>query len=196
MKRSLEGDDLDVGASDAVDDFEEALAGQRSHPQRSPPPQKGITELEDALGSDAYWKAPTWKRLVAIGAGPAANIALTIVLFTFLFLTVAGKATRTVATVAPEIDERDPSPAQKIGLQAGDRVVAIDGKPVTASEIAETIGDSGGKPLTLTVRAERRASCELGPVAAADSSTTATGSASASRQRASGSARLRPMRSR
>ena len=32
-----------------------------------------MTELRDALGSDAYWKAPTWKRLVAIGAGPAAE---------------------------------------------------------------------------------------------------------------------------
>ena len=28
--------------------------------------EKGLTELRDALGPDAYWKAPTWKRLVAI----------------------------------------------------------------------------------------------------------------------------------
>ena len=106
----------------------------------------------------------TWKRLVAIGAGPAANIALTIVLFTFLFLTVAGKATSTVATVAPEIESGIVSPAQKIGLQAGDRVVAINGNPVAASEIAETIAGSDGKPLTLTV-VRHGARLNLGPVA-------------------------------
>ena len=50
--------------------------------------EKGLTELRDGLGPDAYWKAPTWKRLVAIFAGPAANIALTLVLFSFLALTV------------------------------------------------------------------------------------------------------------
>ena len=54
---------------------------------------KGLTELRDALGSDAYWKAPTWKRLVAIGAGPFANILLAVVLLTALFMTSAGKAT-------------------------------------------------------------------------------------------------------
>src|SRR5262249_38917443 len=126
--------------------------------------RKGITELGDAVGPDAYWKARTWRRLVAIGAGPAANIALAVLLFTFLFLTVAGKATHTVATVAPEIQTGVVSPAQKIGLQAGDRVVAINGRPVEAGEIAETISGSGGKPLTLTVvRNGRRLT--LGPAA-------------------------------
>ena len=142
----------------------EALGAQQVSHAALASAQKGITELEDALGPDAYWKARTWKRLVAIGAGPAANIALTIVLFTFLFLTVAGKATPTVATVAPEIESGIVSPAQKIGLQAGDHVVAINGTPVAASEIAETIAGSGGKPLTLTV-VRRGARLNLGPVA-------------------------------
>ena len=30
-------------------------------------------ELRDALGPDAYWKAPTWKRLVAIGEVPSCD---------------------------------------------------------------------------------------------------------------------------
>ncbi len=102
VKRSLEGDDL-TSAEHAVDDFEEALREQSVSPAALASAEKGITELRDALGADAYWKAPTWKRLVAIGAGPVANIALAIVLFTFLFMTVAGQATRTVETVAPEL---------------------------------------------------------------------------------------------
>jgi regulator of sigma E protease len=164
VTQALEGDDLDA-ASREVAAFREALGGQQVSHAALASAQKGITELEDALGPDAYWKARTWRRLVAIGAGPAANIALTVVLFTFLFLTVAGKATNTVATVAPEIESGIVSPAQKIGLQAGDRVVAINGKPVAANEIAETIAGSGGKPLTLTV-VRRGARLDLGPAPA------------------------------
>jgi regulator of sigma E protease len=163
VKRSLEGDDL-TSAKHAVDDFEEALREQKVSPAALVSAQKGITELRDALGSDAYWKAPTWKRLVAIGAGPAANIALTIVLFTFLFMTVAGQATRTVETVAPELTTGVVSPAQSIGLQAGDRIVAINGQPAKADEIAATISDSAGKKLTLTIRRNGE-EVTLGPVA-------------------------------
>ena len=163
VKRALEGDDLDA-ARDSVDEFEEALRAQRVSPAALSSAEKGITELKDALGPDAYWKAPTWKRLVAIGAGPAANIALTIVLFTFLFMTFAGLATHTVARVATELEPGVTSPAQSIGLRAGDRIVAIDGRPVKASEIPDTIADSNGKKLTLTV-VRNGEQLRLGPVA-------------------------------
>jgi regulator of sigma E protease len=164
VKRSLEGDDL-TAAGQAVDDFEEALEWQPISTGARASAEKGITELRDALGPDAYWKAPTWKRLVAIGAGPAANIALTLVLFTFLFMTVAGQPTRTVATVAPELQAGVQSPAQAIGLQPGDRIVAVDGARVQADEIADTIGDSAGKKVTLTVVRDGE-ELQLGPVAA------------------------------
>jgi regulator of sigma E protease len=164
VKRALEGDDLRL-AEHAVDDFEEALERESVSPAARGSADKGIGELRDALGSDAYWKAPTWKRLVAIGAGPAANIALTIVLFTFLFMTVAGEPTRIVATVAPELQAGVTSPAKTIGLQAGDRIVAINGHRVQADQIAQTIADSKGAQLTLTiVRAGKER--ELGPISA------------------------------
>jgi len=142
-------DVLDVGGestrpgSDAVDELEEELATHTVSPAARASAEKGITELRDALGPDAYWKAPTWKRLVAIGAGPAANILLTIVLFTILFMTVAGEATRTIETVAPELRAGQTSPAQSVGLRAGDTIVAINGKPVRADEIAQTIAAAG-----------------------------------------------------
>jgi membrane-associated protease RseP (regulator of RpoE activity) len=164
VKRALEGDDLEA-AQASVDDFEEVLRTQQVSPPALSSAEKGITELNDALGPDAYWKAPTWKRLVAIGAGPAANILLAIVLFTFLFMTFAGRATHTVATVAPELESGAPSPAASIGLRTGDRIAAIDGRSVKANEIANTIASSGGRTLTLTVvRAGERV--QLGPVAA------------------------------
>jgi regulator of sigma E protease len=163
VKRTLDGDDLDGGLY-ALDDLEDALHVASVSPPALASAEKGLSELRDALGPDAYWKAATWRRLVAIGAGPVANIALTVAIFTFLFMTVAGEPTRTVATIAPELEAGVASPARVIGLQAGDRIVAINGQRVQADEIADTIGESDGDELTLTVI---RAGDELrlGPVA-------------------------------
>jgi regulator of sigma E protease len=164
VKRTLDGDNLDAGLY-AVDDLEDALRVATLSPAALGSAEKGLTELRDALGPDAYWKAATWRRLVAIGAGPVANIALTIVIFTFLFMTVAGEATRTVAAIAPELEAGVASPAQVIGLQEGDRIVAINGNRVQADEIADTISESAGSELTITViRAGEE--LRLGPVAA------------------------------
>ena len=89
VKRALDGDDLEAGLY-ALDDLEDALRVAAVSPAALASAEKGLTELRDALGPDAYWKAATWRRLVAIAAGPAANIVLTIAIFTFLFMTVAG----------------------------------------------------------------------------------------------------------
>jgi len=164
VKRSLETEDFD-GTLDELDELEQALRARPVSPGAQAAAVKGITELRDALGSDAYWKAPTWRRLVAIAAGPAANIALTIVVFTFLFMTVAGNATSTVATIAPELEAGVESPAQAIGLQPGDRILSINGTRVAADEIADTIAGSDGQKLTLIV-VRKGQELELGPVAA------------------------------
>jgi len=164
VKRSIEVEDF-PGTLGELDELEQALRERSLSPGAHASAEKGVTELRDALGSDAYWKAPTWKRLVAIAAGPVANIALTIVLFTFLFMTVAGNATSTVATIAPELEAGVESPAQSIGLQPGDRIVAINGNRVAADEIADTIAGSQGQALALTV-VRNGQELELGPVAA------------------------------
>ncbi len=163
VKRTLEVEDFE-GALPRVDELDQALRAQALSPGAHAAAEKGVTELRDALGSDAYWKAPTWKRLVAIAAGPAANIALTIVVFTFLFMTVAGNATSTIATIAPELEPGVESPAKTIGLQPGDRVVAINGAQVDADEIADTIAGSEGRKLVLTVVRDGQR-LELDPVA-------------------------------
>ncbi len=162
VERSLEHDDLSSSGI-AVDELEEMLRAHPLSPAARASAEKGVSELRDALGPDAYWKAATWKRLIAIGAGPAANIALTIVLFTILFMTVAGQATRVVEFV-DELETGVPSPAQAIGLQAGDRILAINGMPVKPNQIADRIADSGGRKITLTVARDGK-QLQLGPVA-------------------------------
>ena len=51
-----------------------------------------------------------------------------------------------------EVDTVFPDrPAHTVGLQPGDRIVAINGIPMTPSRITATISGSNGKPLTLLV---------------------------------------------
>ena len=121
--------------------------------------QKGIDDLGDALGPDAYWRAAPWKRVLVIAAGPGANILLTIVLLTGLLMISGGKVTTRVETIVRS------SPAAAVGLHAGDTIVAIDGSAVSAAEIPHRIAASAGKPLALTVLRGGR-HVQLGPVSA------------------------------
>lgn len=157
VRRSLGTDDLD-GALAAIDELEQAIRAKELSPDAAQAAEKGLTELRDALGPDAYWKAATWKRLVAIAAGPAANVLLAIVLMAALFMTSAGKATTEVSSVVPD------SPAQAVGLEPGDRVLAVGGQQVTsASDIPDLISGSEGAPIVVTVRRDGE-EVKLGPV--------------------------------
>lgn len=119
---------------------------------------KGLEDIRDALGPDAYWRAATWKRVAAIAAGPAANILLAIILFTVLFMT-SGKSTQTVKSVEPG------TPAAAIGLRSGDRILGVNSEALDVDGISKAITSSKGKPLTLTIVRDDRA-VMVGPVSA------------------------------
>jgi regulator of sigma E protease len=156
VKRSLDtGDFTETWVT--LDDLATALRSASLSPVARASADKGLTELRDALGKDAYWKAPTWKRLIAIVAGPMANVALTVVAFTILLTQVGGNPSRTVASVS------DDSPAARAGVLAGDRVVAVDGTAVSGKELGERILASNGRPLVLTV-VRSGEELKLGPV--------------------------------
>ena len=65
-------------------------------PQALRAAERGLRDIGDALAPDAYWRQAIWKRIVAIAAGPAANIVLALVLFTALFVMTGGAATSQV----------------------------------------------------------------------------------------------------
>jgi regulator of sigma E protease len=156
LRRAFAENDIDGGRAALVE-----LRERRQTVELSPAAarafDRGLNELDDAVGPDAYWRAPTWKRLAAIAAGPGANIVLSLVLFAILFATGGGAATTTVESVVPG------SPAAAAGLRGGDRIEAIDGVPVEASEIAERINASQGRPITLTVTRDGERT-RIGPV--------------------------------
>jgi regulator of sigma E protease len=145
LRRPLGAGDYEA-ARVALDELAAAVGRARLSPQAASAAWKGLSEVGDAVGPDAYWRAKTWKRVATIFAGPGANILLAVLLFAGLYMAGGGKATSAVDEVLAG------TPAQHAGLLAGDRIVAIDGRPVKPGQISDRIAGSEGKPLRLTVR--------------------------------------------
>jgi regulator of sigma E protease len=103
-------------------------------------------DLEGAVATDAYWRQATWRRLVAIGAGPAVNLVFAIVLFTCLFVVAATQSTNVIGRVVKG------TPAAAAHVRAGDRIVAIGGQRVKPDDIPKTIRATEGRSFTLLVR--------------------------------------------
>jgi regulator of sigma E protease len=110
--------------------------------------ERALREVDEATGDDAYWRQPTWKRLVVIAAGPLANVVVAFVIFFAVFAT--GAPTNEPGTAVGAVEAN--TPAQAAGLQAGDDVVAVNGVRVKAFDaISHRIRASRGKPITVTV---------------------------------------------
>jgi regulator of sigma E protease len=160
LRAPLEQDDLD-GARAAIPELRAAVERSDLSEAAQRSAEKGLTEIDDGLSAEAYWRAPVWKRVTVIFAGPAANLLFAVAMLAVVFaLGVQTGATRAVDEV------RAASPAARIGLQSGDVIVAVDGQPTAEFiDVSERIRGSNGRPITLTVeRAGERV--DLGPVRA------------------------------
>ena len=93
---------------------------------------RGWQELEGALAPDAYWRQATWRRLVAIGAGPAVNLLFAIVLFTILFVVATTRDTNVIGRVLPK------TPAAAAGVKVGDRIVSVGGETMKPGRFRRT----------------------------------------------------------
>jgi len=112
---------------------------------------KSLSEHPPTLLVEAYCKRafPTQslgKRVLIVLAGPLANIVFAPLLLTFVFmygvpqlLPVVGKTTKDL-------------PAAKAGLQAGDRILAVNGQPMeTWADFSKTVKAGDGSPITLEI---------------------------------------------
>jgi regulator of sigma E protease len=122
--------------------------------------QRALRDLEEGTAPDAYWRAPTSKRVAVIAAGPLANVLIAFLILFVLFTVSGGPSSRPSNEVAAVVAG---SPAAAAHLQVGDRIVAVDGRPARSFDaISRHIRQSHGRPVTLTVqRAGRRLS--VGP---------------------------------
>ena len=92
-----------------------------------------------------------WKRALIVAAGPAFNLLFPIIAFFFVYL-------GSTEVIAPRVGWLEPElPAARAGLQPGDYIRKIDGKPVHAfNEIRELISNSGDKEVTLTLERDHQ----------------------------------------
>lgn len=153
VRRALEAEDYDA-ARLAYPELEQAVGAAHLSPAARSSAERALRDVEEGTAPDAYWRAPTWKRVAVIAAGPLANIFLA---FAILFVVFAvsgapsGKPTAEVAQVEAG------TPAAAAGLRAGDRIVAVNGLPTRSfGKASHLIRGSHGRPVTLTVRRDGR----------------------------------------
>jgi regulator of sigma E protease len=157
LARDLEAEDFQAVRAEVAVLQAATAEGQLSTVARKTA-ERALRDLDEGSGSDAYWRQPTWRRIAVILAGPLVNIVFAVVIFTAAFmlpsdayrlgfvLKARGQAaTSTVDSVLAG------HPARAMGLRAGDRIVAVDGKPVSGPQIAKRIQASKGRPVSLTV---------------------------------------------
>jgi regulator of sigma E protease len=149
MKRRLERGEYTPGVELAA--LEASVRGVELSPAAQRSAERGLSELQDALGGDAYWRAGTWRRVAVIFAGPGTNLLFAIALLAVVFAFGVRVATLNVSEVQPG------SPADLAGLRAGDRVVGIDGQRVGEfNEVYDAVQASEGKLVTLVVDRDGR----------------------------------------
>lgn len=102
----------------------------------------------DVKPEESFSLRPPWQRILVVGAGPMFNFFLAFFIYWGLFWF---HGQQELLPVVGQILED--SPAEAAGLRPGDRVLAIGGHEIAFwSELSETIQQSEGGSLTLTVQ--------------------------------------------
>ncbi|MGX5697602.1 M50 family metallopeptidase [Agromyces soli] len=112
----------------------------------------------------AFYRLPVWKRIIVMLGGPVMNLVLAVVLFGVLFMgfgmpqpsTTIGSVSACALPAGSEQQKcgsNDPkAPGAAAGLEPGDRIVSIDGTPITAwTQSTEIIRDHADEPLVFVV---------------------------------------------
>jgi regulator of sigma E protease len=106
-----------------------------------------LEEMSPGERAESFFFQPVWKRAAIVVAGPMANFALAIAIFSTIFM-LYGKQTMSARVDAVQPD----SPAAAAGFQPGDLVVSIDGKAIDNFEdMQRIVSESAGDPLKITV---------------------------------------------
>jgi membrane-associated protease RseP (regulator of RpoE activity) len=120
--------------------------------------------VTDADMDRLFYRKTWWQKLIVMAGGPMVNVAISAVLFTIL---IAGfgveEPTTTVNAVADcavsdaeagrTCTDADPvTPARKIGMQPGDRIVTFNGHPVESWEqLTRSIRANGDRVATVGI---------------------------------------------
>lgn len=110
-------------------------------------------ELPEGFNKEeSFSQRPPWQRMLVVAAGPVFNFLLAILIYFAIFWAQGQQA------VLPQIGEVSPdSPAYEAGIQAGDKVISINGEHIDYwSQLAERISKSREKPLELEIQRKNK----------------------------------------
>jgi len=146
VKRPLAESDFD-NARAAMTELEHALSVTQLSTGARRAAKRGLDELNDALGRDAYWRQRTWKKIAVIAAGPLTNLVFAILLLATVYMIgIPSAASRRVDSVDAN------TPAAQAGLKPGDTIVGINRMPTrTFEQVRNAIRLSQGHPLVVSV---------------------------------------------
>jgi regulator of sigma E protease len=124
-----------AGLTAALDAAGDSLsAGEQKRCRRT------VQRIEESLDPRSYWRSARWRRLIAIAAGPAANV-----IACFVILTGVAIFGRPEAIVIPRVHAVfKATPAAASGLRAGDKLVSVNGSSGTVDAMRNAIVASHG----------------------------------------------------
>jgi membrane-associated protease RseP (regulator of RpoE activity) len=95
---------------------------------------------------------PAWQRSIVLAAGSITHFLVAILLTWMVLVAIGigtGRATTTIDRTVP-LTAGTASPAQTGGLEGGDQIVAVAGRPVNSfDELRAALSDKGGKRITI-----------------------------------------------
>ena len=95
---------------------------------------------------------PAWQRAIVLAAGSMTHFLVAILLTWMVLVAIGigtGQATTTIDRTVP-LTAGTASPAQTGGLEGGDQIVAVAGRPVNSfDELRAALSDKGGKRITI-----------------------------------------------
>ena len=114
----------------------------------SVPDMAGVRAMSTDERARSFAGASVWKRMATVAAGPIANFILAIAIFAVMF-NIYGKpiSDTVVAKIQPG------SAAEEAGIEPGDIITAVDGRPVTTFEqLRRYVSPRPEVPVTITVK--------------------------------------------
>jgi regulator of sigma E protease len=109
----------------------------------------------------SFYSASAWRRIVVVAAGPVASLLAAFLVFAcigWIGFPIYSADNRIVLATDYTLDEfASPPPATAAGLATGDRITAIDGKPVQYfQQIVEAVASSAERTLSFQVERDGR----------------------------------------
>jgi regulator of sigma E protease len=120
----------------------------------STPDNEVIANADPELAPRLFANKNVWQRIAVVAAGPIANVILT---FLILYSLLLGYGRYTIPPIVGSVIED--SVAEAAGLQAGDRIVSVDGYAVRGFEdFQRLVATSPQRPVTIDIERDDSAS--------------------------------------